>query len=208
MNALLGAVLLHSLLISPAQQGSMAASSPEMAKPISVGMKAPDAMLRTVEGKDTTLKEVIKGKKTVLIFYRGGWCPFCNRHLAEVAQVEGDLHNMGYQVIGISPDQPEKLKAMIDKNKLNYKLFSDSKAESLKAFGVAYRIDEETFNTYKDKYNLNLEEWSGQNHHILPVPSVFILDKGGVIRFVHSNPDYKVRIKTADLLAAAKKAAM
>jgi len=75
-----------------------------------------------------------------------------------------------------------------------------------KKFGVAYQVDNNTVTNYKRKFNLDLENSSGQTHHILPVPAVFIVDRGGKIVFVHADPDYKVRMKGAEVLAAAKAA--
>jgi len=76
-------------------------------------------------------------------------------------------------------------------------------AEAMKKFGVAYQVDNTALTNYKQKFNVDLESSSGQTHHILPVPAVFILDRGGKIVFVHADPDYKVRMKGADVLAAA-----
>ena len=70
-------------------------------------------------------------------------------------------------------------------------------------FGVAYRVDDTTIATYK-KFNVDLERSSGQTHHILPVPAVFIIDRTGKIVFVHADSDYKLRMKGAEVLAAAK----
>ncbi len=182
------------------------ALDPAKAKPLEAGAKAPNADLRTVKGEKTSLRAVLNKKPTVLIFYRGGWCPFCNMHLAELAKVEGDLRGMGYQIVGISPDRPEEIAKTVDQHKLTYKLFSDTSAESLKKFGVAFRLDDSTFDTYKNKYSIDLEKRSGEKHHILPVPSVFIIDAKGKIVFSHSNPDYKVRMKGEEIVAAAKAA--
>ena len=77
--------------------------------------------------------------------------------------------------------------------------------QASRAFGIAWRADDELVARYKG-YGIDLEEASGENHHLLPVPSVFIVDKDGVIRFVYSNPNYKVRIDTEELLDAARKA--
>ena len=68
-------------------------------------------------------------------------------------------------------------------------------------------VDNNTVTNYKRKFNVHLESSSGQTHHILPVPAVFIVDRGGNIVFVHAVPDYKVRMKGAEVLAAAKAAA-
>jgi peroxiredoxin len=54
------------------------------------------------------------------------------------------------------------------------------------------------------QYGIDLEEASGHDHHQLPVPSVFLVEAGGVVRWVYSNPDYKVRPDNAGLLEAAR----
>jgi peroxiredoxin len=148
------------------------------------------------------------GKPTVLIFYRGSWCPYCNLHLSNLVTVEEELRSLGYQIVAISPDRPEELNKMTKADHLNYRLFSDPQGDAMKKFGVAYQVDNTTLTNLKQKFNVDLERSSGQTHHILPVPSVFILDRGGKIVFVHADPDYRVRMKGAEVLAAAKAAAI
>jgi len=184
----------------------MVAQNAAAAVPLKVGVQAPDAALRTADGKETDLKSVLNKRPTVLIFYRGGWCPFCNMHLADLATVEGQLHDLGFQIVAITPDTPEEISKTIGKHKLTYQVLSDSKAVSLQRFGVAYRLDDETYGKMKDSYHVDLETYSGEKHHILPVPSVFLIDAKGKIVYVHSNPDYKVRMKGAEIVAVAKEA--
>lgn len=199
--------LFATALISPAATGqSMVAQNAAAAVPLKVGMHAPNAALRTADGKETDLKSVLNKKPTVLIFYRGGWCPFCNLHLADLAAVEGQLNDLGFQIAAISPDTPEEISKTIGKHKLTYQVLSDSKAVSLQRFGVAYRLDDATYGKMKDSFHVDLEMFSGEKHHILPVPSVFLIDAKGKIVYVHSNPDYKVRMKGAEIVAAAKAA--
>lgn len=71
------------------------------------------------------------------------------------------------------------------------------------AFRVAYQVDANTLSLLKN-YGIDLEEASGENHHMLPVPAVFIAGTNGVIQFAYANPDYKVRIAPDLLLAAAR----
>ena len=200
-------VLGGGFLSAPANAADLVASSAKEAKPIEVGTAAPDAGLRDLDGNDVTLHEIVAGKPTVLIFYRGSWCPYCNLHLSDLVTVEEELRSLGYQIVAISPDRPEELNKMTAADHLNYRLFSDPQAEAMKKFGVAYQVDNTTLTNYKQKFNVDLESSSGQTHHILPVPAVFILDRGGKIVFVHADPDYKVRMKGAEVLAAAKAAA-
>ena len=200
---LLTLTLLSNLSLAHANSANQIAPSAEDAEPIAVGTGAPDAHLRDLDGKEVTLHAIIAGKSTVLIFYRGSWCPYCNAHLSDLITVEEQLRSLGYQIIAISPDRPEELNRMTTKDHLNYLLFSDPQAEAMKNFGVAYRVDDATIANYK-KFNVDLERSSGQTHHILPVPAVFIIDRTGKIVFVHADPDYKVRMKGAEVLAAAK----
>jgi peroxiredoxin len=86
---------------------------------------------------------------------------------------------------------------------LRYTLVSDSEAAGIKGFGIAFRVDDQTFDAYK-KFKIDLEEHSGAKHHLLPVPAVFIIGKNGTILFQYVNPDYKVRLSPDVLLAAAK----
>jgi len=177
-------------------------SRAEDAVPLKVGARVPNTTVKTLDGKDILLSAALDKKPAVVIFYRGGWCPFCNAHLSELAKTESDIRKRGYQIIAISPDLPEELNKTLEKDHLTYKLFSDSKAEAMKAFGVGYRLDDPTFTKYRDQYKIDLERSSGQNHHILPVPSVFVVNAKGKITFVYSNPDYKVRMKGQALLDA------
>lgn len=167
--------------------------------------KAPDVTVTTVEGKPFKLGKAIKKQPAVLIFYRGGWCPFCNRQLAGMHTIEGDLKGLGYQLLAISMDRPEELRKTMDKHHLTYTLLSDSDANAVKAFGVAFKVDDQTIEKYKG-FHIDLEQASGRNHHILPVPSVFIIGTDRIIRFVHSAPDYRVRMAADKVLEAAKAA--
>ena len=159
-----------------------------------------------MDGKDVALASVLGGKPTVLIFYRGGWCPYCNRHLADLMKVEKDLVAKGYQLIGISPDTAEELNKSMEKEKLAYKLYSDSSADAMKKFGIAFKVEDELVAKYKNDYKIDLEKASGQTHHILPVPSVFVVDPSGKIIYAYSNPDYRVRLKGEEVLEAVESA--
>ena len=182
-----------------------AADSAEQVDPLPVGALVPNGYVKTVNGESVALSMVLGDRPTVLIFYRGGWCPYCNTHLGELAKIEPDLIKLGYKIVAISPDQPTKLLMTIAKNNLKYIPFSDSKMTLIKAFGLAFKVDDETVKTYKEKYQIDLEGDSGETHHLLPVPAAFIVDSQGRIQYRYFNADYKTRIDVKELLAEAKK---
>ena len=182
--------------------GTVLAQAQTNSTPLKVGDSIPDVTLRTEENKEVSLQKLVSEKPTVLIFYRGGWCPYCNRHLQSLVGIEDDVNKAGAQLLAISMDQPSKLRETPNRDKLGYRLFSDSDANAVKAFGIAFKVEDALVQKYKDAYKIDLEAASGNDHHILPYPAVFIVSTNGVIRFTHVNPDYKVRLEPAKILEA------
>ncbi len=179
------------------------AKSAEDVCPIKVGQTIPEASLRTIEGQLIQLKGLVGKKPTLLIFYRGGWCPYCNIHLGELKTIEDSLLEMGVQIVGVSPDLPANLRKSVEKQTLKYALLSDSQAEAIKAFGLAFKVGD-GMNKKLLSHNINLEAASGETHRILPVPAAFLIDTDGTVRFAFSSPNYKVRVSPAVLMAAVK----
>ncbi len=193
MNKITLLVLLFTLIISLNSSAQIAEKAEDIS-PLLIGEKIPDVTLVSVEGKQESLTSIIDGKPSILLFYRGGWCPYCNRHLSEIGSIEDKILELGYQIIAISPDAPAKLIASIDKNKLKYRLYSDGNGALSKAMGISFKAPERSLE--------RLAEYSdGQNTGFLPVPSVFIINPDGTIVFEYVNPDYKVRISAKLLLA-------
>ena len=205
---LLACVLLLSVgSRSSAHTGDASLAVPTQAEgvhPILVGQSLPKMVLKTPDGHAFDVNAAVAGKPTVLIFYRGGWCPFCNRHLAQLQGLQPQLKALGYQILAISPDRPAKLQEASQAKGLHYQLLSDSDMGAAKSLGIAFKVEEATVDLYKNQYNIDLEGDSGQTHHMLPVPSVFVAGTDGVIAFSYVNPNYKVRLSADVLMAAAK----
>lgn len=179
------------------------AASPETAKPLAVGAHAPGALLTDMDGAKVDLAKAFAEKPTVLVFYRGSWCPFCNRQLAALGELEPQLLALGYQILAISPDTADGLKKMAGKNKLTYRLLSDRDLIASSAYGVAFRMPDATVASYRSK-GVDLAPIPGGDGAWLPVPTVYVIGRDGVIKFAFSNPDYKVRLAPDALLAAAQ----
>ncbi len=138
--------------------------------PILIGQSLPRIVLRTADNAPFDLNAAVAQKPTVLIFFRGGWCPYCSLHLGRLQSIESQLVQMGFQIIAVSPDRPGILKAPAEKQGLKYRLLSDSEMTAAKALGIAFRVDDTTVKKYKTDYGIDLEGDSGQIHHLLPVP--------------------------------------
>jgi len=173
--------------------------------PLKVGQSIPAGMLTTEEGARFDLAASVAEKPTVLVFYRGGWCPYCNRHLAALSDIVPDLQVAGFQILAISPDRPDILRAHKAMGEAPYRLLSDSSMEMSRKFGIAFTVEDSLVAKYKDSYGIDLEADSGYTHHMLPHPSVYIVDPSGKIRFTYVNEDYKVRLEPEKILAEVRK---
>lgn len=179
---------------------SISAQIPERAEDISpllIGETIPNIVLKAPDASDHSMLDILSEKPTVILIYRGGWCPYCNVQLAEIQGAESEIIKLGYQIVAISTDSPENLQLTHENNKLNYSLYSDGDGTFIKALGIAYKAPERSIEKLK-KYS------DGLNHGILPVPSVFVADTSGIINFEYINPNYKTRPGADFLLAVLK----
>lgn len=195
-------LFLALLLISIPLAAQQIPDDPYKVTPILINTTIPDVTVKTVAGEDISLHEVVKENPQFCVLSR--WMvPYCSRHMAELAQVEEELIDLGFQIAGISVDRPEVLRKTLTDVKLDYMLLSDSPANAIKAFGLAFTVDQATVTRYKE-VGIDLEADSGYDHHILPVPAVYFVDTDGNIDFQYVNPNYRERISGEILMAAAR----
>jgi peroxiredoxin len=176
----------------------------EEVQPLLVGQEFPKAVLKGGDGTAADLSAILAEKPSILIFYRGGWCKFCNEQLTQLQTYIPEIERHGFQLLAISPDSPEQLKKTTEKLQLGYRLLSDSDASLIRKLGIAFQLDDATVSKYKNEYKVDLEGASGQKHHQLPVPSAFVIDRKSLIHLAYVNPNYRIRIDPEVLLAAAR----
>lgn len=199
-------VLLLTVILCHACLGNDPLDVPDRAQdidPLGRGDRAPGFVVVEPDGSPFRFSPGGRESPTLIIFYRGGWCPYCNSHLSELRHAEDEILAMGYEVLFISADRPDLLYSSLKDETIDYRLLSDSDMQAARAFGIAFRVSDEGVAKLLANGH-DIEAASGRSHHILPVPSVFIVDRAGVIRFSHANPDYKVRLSADELLVAAR----
>ena len=170
--------------------------------PLLNGQVAPKTTLKMADGSPVSLKALTMQKPSIVLFYRGGWCPYCNEQLAQLKDIEKDLVDMGYQILAISPESPDRLQEQKLETEFLVTLLSDDKLDTIREFGVGFYLDTVTELKYKT-YGIILTKDEGGNS-VLPAPSIFMLNKKGQVLFSYVNPDFKVR-PSADLVLAVAK---
>lgn len=180
------------------------AESAEMVTPLMNGQTVPNATIYTPDGSPVSLRALVMQKPTVFVFYRGGWCPYCNSQLAGLKEAEKKILELGYQIVAISPDSPERLSEQKFDSGLEVMVMSDKKFEATMAFGLGFYLDAKTEKRYRNKLGNLLTEIDGTSRLALPIPAVYIVDNQGLIHFNYANPNYKVRINPELIYQAAK----
>jgi peroxiredoxin len=207
LTALLFLIITMQVHAKEKQVVKVIAESAEQVSPLMNGQQIPDkTQVTTIKGKQTSLGQVLNNHKTILFFYRGGWCPFCNTQMGQLKKIETKLAKLGFQLIGISTDSPEELQKSISKHQLNYQLLADFNSSLSQAFGLAYYSSQKTTDRYLSAMNLKnplQKNKAGDMRLVLPVPAIYIIDSKGLVQFNYVNPNYKVRLHEELLLKAA-----
>ena len=200
------ALIISSATLSHAANAKPIASDELNVMPLMNGQTIPSANLKDLNDRTIDIAKITQGKPSVIFFYRGGWCPFCNSQMGQLKAIEPKLIEMGFQLIGISPDTPAKLKQSMTEQELSYTLLSDANLDVSKAFGLAYFTSEKVTNRYLSKMKLENKLWQtpeGEQRLVLPVPAVYIIDGNGLVHFQYVNPNFRVRPAPELIMTAA-----
>lgn len=208
-------LLIASLVVSVCRQGVAAdnftlPSRAEDISPLQAGDRAPAFTVRTVEDEPYHFDPDKLERPTILISFRGGWCPYCNMHLSELRHVIPELKENGFDVLFLSNDRPDQLYSSLkmetqeDIDGLDYVILSDADINAARAFGTAFTVADRLVD-YLDDKGRDYDESSISNYRALAVPAVFVIDRAGEISFAYANPDYKVRLSADALKEAANR---
>lgn len=153
--------------------------------PLTDGDRAPFGTLVSTEGGDVDFEDFIRHKPTLFFFYEGGWSDMANELMDRWVKLVPRLTVMGYQLAAISPDKPAELKAFSLQHRLNFPVFCDPDMDVTRRFGIAYRPDDEAFK----RKGIDLKAYTGHAVSVLPLPSIFGIDRNGFVRFAYFYPN-------------------
>jgi peroxiredoxin len=167
---------------------------------LQVNQTAPDFTAMDQDGRSVNLKSLLQNGKVVLVFYRGEWCPYCNKYLMELEQSLKAFGEKGATVVAVTPERPEFIDKSIEKTKASFSILHDDGLKIMKAYDVAYKLDEGAIKKYK-RINVDLNVVNGEvNRENLPVPAVYVINKLGVITYRFFDPNYVNRAPIATIM--------
>lgn len=166
---------------------------------LKIGDKAPLFEIKNQNNQSIKLDSLLKQGKVVIVFYRGAWCPYCNKHMSHLQDSLNLILDKGASVIAVTPEVEASIEKTISKTKATFNIAHDSAYIIMKQYGVAFKVNESTVKKYK-LFGIDLEESNGNKDNILPVPATFIINQNGTIEFIHFDENYKKRLSVNSII--------
>ncbi len=169
---------------------------------VGAGETAPDARLVTPTGEETSLAAVRGSVPTVVVFYRGAWCPYCNITLRTYQQeLLPALRERGVQLVAVSPQTPEAAEQSIANGELAFPVLTDPENVLAGRFGIVTEPSAAARAAHTE-LGFDVADSNADDSAAIPFPSVFVIDADGVVRFADVHVDYTTRTEVADVLTA------
>jgi peroxiredoxin len=183
------------------EQAALAASG-RPSGVIEVGATLPDAKLLDAHGATMSLYAALGERTSVLVFYRGGWCPYCNIALnIYQAELVAELTRRDVGLVAISPQAPDGSLSTLEKNKLTFTVLSDLGNQVAKVAGILTGPSDKA-RAAQLQLGLDLAAVNADGTTGLPMPTTIIVDAGHVIGWIDVHPDYPTRSEPSEILAA------
>jgi peroxiredoxin len=170
------------------------------------GTVLPDTGLLDPDAAATTLYAVTGDSTSVLIFYRGAWCPYCNIALsAYQADLLPQLTERGVRLVAISPQKPAGSLTMAQKHDLAFPVVSDPGNVIARHLGILTQPSPQA-RAAQLQLGLDLTSVNADGTVALPMPVTVILDASHTIRWIDVHPDYSNRSEPRQILDAVDQA--
>jgi peroxiredoxin len=160
--------------------------------------------LKDQGGVEISLKTLRKKGPVVVIFYRGNWCPYCNKELKNFQDSLQFITAKGASLVAITPEAAEGIAKTIEKTGAVFPVLYDADMKVSKGYAVSYQVDDKIAARYKN-FGTDLLVVNAQKEKpSLPVPAVYIVNKDGFVTYRYFDADFKKRPGVKEILAELK----
>lgn len=174
----------------------------DASKALKVGDKAPQFTLKNALGKKVKLSTLLKNGNVVLTWYRGGWCPYCNRALQGWQEVLAEIKAQSATFVALTPELPDYSLSTKEKHQLTFEILTDLNNEVASRYGLVFTLDENTAVRYEKGFGLSA--YNGNHLNQLPMPATYIINQKGVIVYAFVNADYTQRANNEEVIKKLK----
>ncbi len=193
-------VVTLTIILSMMNINAQQTRSADEASGLPVGADAPDFQAIDADGKQFELASALKDGPVVMIFYRGHWCPLCNKHLGVIQDSLQLIQDRGATVIAVSPQNPEYLNKMEEKSGAKFRLLYDEGYAIADAYDVTFTPEKRELVVYNTVLNAKLKKSQSDESQRLPIPATYIIGNDGMIAWRQFDPNYKNRSSVQQIL--------
>jgi peroxiredoxin len=169
---------------------------------VKVGDQVEPFTLDDATGNAVALDDLVKAGPAVIVFYRGGWCPYCNMALRTYQrELLPELDAFGARLVAVSPQTPDGSLSTAEKAELTFTVLSDPGSRVAQTLGIVFGQTDDVLAAQRE-LGLDLAKVNAEGSINLPRPTVLILDQDRTVRFVDIQPDFTARTEVPDILAA------
>lgn len=166
-----------------------------------IGESFPPFMLPDHEGHLASLGDFLGEKPLIVVFHRGHWCPYCRTTIAALSEAQPRL--AAARIVAISAETQRFTRRIRAETGARFRFLSDMDATFTASVGLAIALDP-AMRMLLEAAGKRVPDFQGSSDWILPIPAVFVLDAGGIVRARHVDPDYRRRMEIDDLVAAVR----
>jgi peroxiredoxin len=176
---------------------------PEGLKP---GDNAPAFSGYDQTGKFTESKKILEKGPMVLFFYRGNWCPVCNRYLQNYQDSLAIIADQGFSLVAITPESIEYVETTVKMHNLSFTVIYDCMEKIMADYKVMFSVTDEYQKKLMSTSSTDLKKVNGHPEAHLPVPAAYIINRQGIIVASWFDPDYRKRASVKWMLQNLGKA--
>lgn len=161
------------------------------------GEAMPPFMMPDHQGRLVALQTLLAAGPLVVVFHRGHWCPYCRMTIATLAEAQ---HRIGpARIVAISAEMQRFTRRIKFEAGADFAFLSDIDAEYAASIGLAITVDAQLAELY-ERRGKRIPDFQGSKGWVLPIPAVFVIDRHGLVRARHIDPDYRRRMEVEELL--------
>ena len=170
---------------------------------LGVGDVLPDLDLPDAAGRRFRSEEILARGPLVLVFVRGGWCPYCDVALRALDGAAADIVAAGATLVVVAPERPEVLARTAAEKAPHVTLLSDGDEAYAALCGLRFEMPPDLVAFYRER-GADLPGRHGGAGWELPVPAAYVVAGDGTIVLAHVDPDWTRRAEPQDLVAAVR----
>ena len=171
----------------------MEANNGHIPKGLSEGDKAPDFTGYDQTGKTIVLKKLLENGPVVLFFYRGNWCPLCNKQLQNYLDSLNLITDQGFTLVAITPESIENVEQTVKAHNISYTVVYDCQEKIMQDYDGMFNVTQAFQDKILKNVKVDIARNNGRDVAHLPITATYVINKNGIITASWTNPDFHYR---------------